>query len=226
MKTATFMPARDHAGARGATRGVPSVALAFVVALAWICLAGLEAQGAEDYASLVGAGDKAFSRGDVAGAMQSYRQAAEAGYAPAQAKLGFILDQAEENQEAAQWFAKAAAQGSADGRFGLGQLHLVGEGVPKDEKRGIALLKEAADGGSLLANLSLARTYESGGRGLAKSPADALRHWRQAAQLGERSAMERLATAYRKGELGLAPEESAAKAWESRAKGDTTVGVK
>jgi len=206
-------------------RRVPSVALALIAAIAWVCLVVLEAQGAEDFAAVVAAGDKAFSRGDVAGAMQSYRKAAEAGYAPAQAKLGFILDQAEENKEAALWFAKAAAQGSADGRFGLGQLTLRGEGVPRDENRGIALLKEAAEGGSLLANLSLARTYEVGASGFSKSPADALKHWRQAAQLGERSAMERLAAAHRKGELGLAPDESAAKAWESRAKGDTTVSA-
>lgn len=210
-------PGAQRRNARPETRGV-SVWLALAVAIGWCGVMMAEARGTEEPAALVASGDKAFARGDVVEAMRVYRAAAEAGFAPAQAKLGFILDQAEENSEAAVWFARSADGGSPDGRFGLGKLHLSGEGVPRDERKGLALMHEAAEGGSLLANLALARSYETGAPGIPRSPADALPFWRRAAALGERSAMARLASAHRLGELGLAADPEQARLWDEKAR--------
>ena len=75
---------------------------------------------------------KEFARGDLVAAIALWRKAANEGYAPAQVWLGDILDKAEEDQEAVEWYRKAAAQGSPAGEYGLGQMYAKGEGVKKD----------------------------------------------------------------------------------------------
>ncbi|MBL8535228.1 MAG: sel1 repeat family protein [Betaproteobacteria bacterium] len=192
------------------------VLLAGLSAVAWLLFAVLEAQGAEDPETLVKQGDRAYSRGDMLVAMASYREAAEAGHAPAQVRLGYVLDQAEENVEAARWYERAAQQGLAEGLYRYGQLHITGEGVKRDVEKGVALVQRAAEGGFVLAHLTLARGYESGTGGLRRDDAKARSHWNRAADLGDRSAMERLAAAARGGELGMPPDAVAAQDWEKR----------
>ena len=79
----------------------------------------------EDYS----AGRKAYLAGDVVGAMPALRRAADDGYAPAQSLYGYILDKAEYDEEAAQYFRRAAYQCDADGQYGLAMLYATGEGV-------------------------------------------------------------------------------------------------
>lgn len=192
------------------------VAAALVASLAWLWLSVVEAQGAtpglED-------ADRAYARGDIAEAIRLYREAADRDDPAAQVKLGFIYDNAEENEEAARWYERAVRLGDADGHYWLGRLYLAGEGVGRDIAKGVQLL-DAAARVVLLANVMLARAYETGDMGVAPDPARAWTHWRRAADLGERSAMARLVTAYRRGELGQTIDEKEAARWDSRARGE------
>lgn len=181
-----------------------------------LAIAGLPALGADEPADPLAQADRAYHRGDLPAAIRLYRVAADAGNAAAQARLGNILDQAEENEEAVTWFRRAADQGNADGLHGLAQMHASGEGVPRSPTEALRCWNEAAKRGHVNATLVLARTYEAGWGDLKPDAALALRHWLRAAELGDASAMQRLAAVYCKGELGTAPDPARADAWEAR----------
>ena len=88
--------------------------------------------------------EKEFARGDLVVSMGLWRKAAQAGYAPSQVWLGDLLDKAEEDTLAVEWYQKAADQGSAGGEYGLGQMYLKGEGVKKDLAQGRQYIEKAA----------------------------------------------------------------------------------
>jgi len=73
-------------------------------------------------------------RKDRPHAAKLYRQAAQLGYAPAQANLAemFVKGEGVEKDDGAAfgWFAAAAAQGLAEGQHGLGACYESGDGVP------------------------------------------------------------------------------------------------
>jgi TPR repeat protein len=117
--------------------------------------------------------DREFARGDLAAALPLWRRAADQGYAPAQARLGDILDKSEEDEEAVAWYRKAALQNNADGEFGLGQMYAKGEGVPKDLVQAQAHLLRAAKMDHTGAINVLMQAYRSGGLGLAPDPVQA-----------------------------------------------------
>ncbi|HSW52134.1 MAG TPA: tetratricopeptide repeat protein, partial [Sulfuricaulis sp.] len=148
------------------------------------------------------AGIAAYNRGDVVEAMRRFQVAAEAGHAPAQARLGYILDKAEENEQAVKWYRRAAEQGDADGEHGLGQMYATGEGVKRDMTQALRWITRAAEKNHLPAITALAATYEKGAQEVAPDPERA-RHWYQrAADLGDKPSIQRLARAHRQGELG------------------------
>ena len=64
--------------------------------------------------------------------------------------------------KAAQWFAKAAAQGHPDAALDYGVLVFRGEGVQKDEKIGAQWLLVAARRGNVVAQNRVARLYAFG----------------------------------------------------------------
>lgn len=167
-------------------------------------------------AALMDKGNVAFRLGDLASAMAWYREAAEAGFAPAQAKLAFVLDHAEENEEAVAWFAKAAEQGNAEGQFGLARMLAAGEGIARDPAQALRWMKAAADQDFPPALSGLALWLEGGIKGIAADARDAARYWLRAAELGDHGAMQRLSVAHRKGELGLDPDEAKAQQWDAR----------
>lgn len=110
--------------------------------------------------------EKEFARGDLMVSMALWRKAALAGYAPAQARLGDILDKSEEDKEAAEWYRKSAAQGNAAGEFGLGQMYLKGEGVEKDVEKARKYIELAAEKNELLAVVMMMNAYRTGSLGL------------------------------------------------------------
>jgi TPR repeat protein len=67
------------------------------------------------------------------------------------------------------WFERAAALGSAEALFALGNFYADGIGVPKDEARAVALYHRAAERAFAPALQRLAMAYERGELGL---PAD------------------------------------------------------
>ncbi|MFO1352077.1 MAG: tetratricopeptide repeat protein [Gammaproteobacteria bacterium] len=138
-------------------------------------------------------GIEAYDRGDVVSAVAVFRKAAEQGYAPAQVRLAYILDESEQNVEARKWYQRAAEQGNPDGQFGLGQMYWIGEGGDKDEARAFEWISKAAEGGLTAAMRTLAVSYEQGGMGLPKDAAQAHAWLERAAEHGDRWAKQHLA---------------------------------
>lgn len=119
--------------------------------------------------------EKEFARGDLVLSMTLWRKAAQQGHAPAQARLGDILDKAEEDVEAVEWYLKAALQGNASAQYGLGQMYVKGEGVKKDLEQARVYILRAAEQDYLVAVTLMMEAYRNGGLGLTadKDKADA-----------------------------------------------------
>ena len=111
--------------------------------------------------------EKEFARGDLIASMALWRKAALQGYAPAQARLGDILDKAEEDVEAVAWYRKAAEQGNVAGQYGLGEMYLKGEGVKKDVQQALVHILQAAEQGHVFAVVMMMQAYRTGAMGLA-----------------------------------------------------------
>ena len=156
----------------------------------------------EDY----GAGRKAYLAGDVASAMPALKRAADAGHAPAQSLYGYILDKAEYDEEAAQYFRRAADQGDADGQYGLAMLYARGEGVGRDPAAARDWLERAGNQGHQLAVVALSQAFLGSSLGFKADPADAAGvGWvRKAADYDSIPALAYLAKGYRSGAFGAA----------------------
>jgi TPR repeat protein len=114
-----------------------------------------------------------FARGDLVASLSLWRKAAEQGYAPAQARMGDMLDKAEEDDAAVEWYRKAAAQGNAAGEDGLGQMYAKGEGVKKDLEQARLYIEKAADKNYVPSLLALMDAYRRGGLGIVADAAKA-----------------------------------------------------
>lgn len=140
----------------------PLVCVAF-----FVCSATTFAQSAEE---IHAQGQQAYGEADLSGAMQYFRQAAELGYAPSQAMLGRLLDAAEFNDEALQWYHRSADQGDAQGQYGLAAMLLNGEAGEQDFAAATRWFTTAADNGSVDAMRVLEHHYRTGGMGLEADP--------------------------------------------------------
>jgi TPR repeat protein len=111
------------------------------------------------------AGIDAFNRGDLPGAMTLYEKAAEAGSPEAQVRLAYLLDYAEDNEEAVHWYRAAADQEYADGIAGLAAMYAKGEGVAQDQNKARVLFEKAgeAEAGHAGSIRVLISAYEKGG---------------------------------------------------------------
>lgn len=166
-------------------------------------------------------GSQAYRMGDVVQAMVLLKRSADAGHARSQSLLAYILDKAEFNEEAVAYYRKAAAQGNADGEFGLGSMYAAGEGVPRDYPEARKLITRAAEKGHAGATNLLAQAYLGGELGIderQRRGAEALRWITRASEGGFLPAMERLAQAYRTGGYGLAIDLKLAEALEGKIK--------
>lgn len=128
-----------------------------------------------------------FGASGHAGAVRLYRQAAQAGYAPAQNNLaamyeeglGVVLDLG----EAAHWYRLAATQGEAHAQHSLGEMLLAGRGVEQNAVEGIEWIEQAASQGHASACADLGRFYSTGEH-LEKNLDKARYWWQQAARNG------------------------------------------
>ena len=145
----------------------------------------------------------AFEKADVISAMNHYRKAADAGYAPAMVRLAYLLDKSEANEESIKWFKKAVALGDAEAQFELARMTAYGEGIELDKKKALDLFTQSANQGFISAIHVLAIAYENGGFDL-RIDYESAQHWLQRGQqLNDITSVKRLAQAYRKGDLGL-----------------------
>jgi TPR repeat protein len=69
-----------------------------------------------------------------------------------------------DKERALEWVRKAAADGSPEAQAALGRAMLFGDGVPRDRDAGIAMLRDAAAGGNVLAMRVMASMSEQEGR--------------------------------------------------------------
>ena len=103
---------------------------------------------------------------DFAKALELYRSAAEAGYAPAQSTLGYFYlygeGVKEDFQEAFRWNLKAAEAGDSWGQLNVGVQYDEGSGVPEDNVKANAWYQKAAEQGQARAQLNLGVNYWNG----------------------------------------------------------------
>jgi hypothetical protein len=180
----------------------------------WVFVASAADPDAE---AALQAGLDAWQAGDMVGAMNHYQVAADAGLAQAQAKLGYIYDQSNDDEKAVYWYRAAAAQQLPDGEFGLGEMYAKGEGVDQDYDLAIEMYMRAAVGGHAQARRVLANAYEYGTLGRETSEAEALRWLMLAAESGDTNAMVRIVSLYSDGGLGVEPDPVEAERWQARA---------
>lgn len=178
------------------------------------------------------AGSKAYNQGDVAGSMSFLKPAADAGHAPSQALLAFMLDQSLFYEEALAYYRKSAAQGNADGQYGLGVMYSEGSGVKQDFVEARRLIISAAAQGHKQAVNVIAQAYIRGGLGLDESVLqgpEALDWIRRSADNDDLPSIDALAAAYISGQYGLTPDPKKAEALIAKAdklRGVTAKGKK
>lgn len=161
----------------------------------------------------------AYQRGDVVAAMSALRPGAQAGHAPSQSLLGYILDRADYTSEAARLWRLAAAQGDAEAHAGLAEHYLVGRELAKDEKQALRHFSEAADLGHAASILVVATAWIEGkmGTNAAAEPARARAVILRAAERGHLPSADALAKAYAAGGYGLPIDAAQAESWRARA---------
>jgi len=156
--------------------------------------------------------------GDVVAALSLFRQAAEQNYAPAQARLAWILDGANQDEEAVNWYRRAAAQNNPEGQFGLAEMYIKGEGIETDLPIALDLITQAAEQEYRPAIRKLADAYEHGRLNLGKDYDTAIMWLQRGLSNGDTWAVDRLTKAYRLGELGLTIDEAKAVDLETKAR--------
>lgn len=181
----------------------------------FLCAASALAQGL-DVEAEIRAGDLAYNENDIVGATKHYRRAADTGSAEAQAKLAFVYDWSEQNEEAVQYFRASADQGHPEGQVGLAEMYAKGEGVARDLDMAVELFMMAAVNGNAQAQRMLASAYETGGLGRDVDAAEALRWLLLAANNNDASSIRRLVQVYREGELGATPDPELSQAWQDK----------
>ena len=124
---------------------------ALAAALFWLRPAHPDGARAAHAAEAVARGEQAYGRGDVAEAIASWREAAEAGNAAAENELGLAFENgrgmARDYRAALRLFRQAAAQGYAPAMTELGGIYEKGEGVPRDYAAAAKWYLEAWDRG-------------------------------------------------------------------------------
>jgi len=198
---------------QGALRTRQVVAL--VVLGAFIACGAHAAGPTDDHAT----GLSAFRRGDVTGAMTPLRRAADAGHAPSQALLAYILDTAGLTREALPLYQSSARQGNVDAQVALAGLLVEGRSVPRDARQAFVLYEAAALQGHGFASQAVADAYlRNDAAMLADDATDAkaLAALRRAADGGDGRSAERLVAVYQQGQYGVAPDAVEAARWAAR----------
>jgi TPR repeat protein len=91
---------------------------------------------------------------------------------------------------------QAAQKGNPKAETQLGEMLLRGEGIAKDEARGVALLEKAARAGQSAAAFRIGMLLSKGEGGVAQDPVRALAYFRAAAAGGEAEAFFNIGAAY------------------------------
>ena len=135
--------------------------------------------------------------------------AADNGDIDAQFKLGMLLDRMshKQNEEAREWYSKAATNGYAEAQYKSGMwlstaeknTYRIGK---KNDKAAFLWFRKAVDNGFLGAELPLARHYEHG-LGTPVDEKKALKYYSLVAERGNGDALLRMGQIYENGFLGV-----------------------
>ena len=122
--------------------------------------------------------------------------------------------------QAAKWIRKAADQGNPVAQWALGDMYLVGQGVPQNDFEAGEWLRKAADQGNSFAQFYLGGLYFVG-RGVPQDYAKAREWYEKASDKGYARAMTNLGVFYENGD-GVAQDYAKAREWYEKAaeKGD------
>jgi uncharacterized protein len=146
---------------------------------------------------------------------------AAAGSVDAQLELALAYDEQggpERKQKAAEWYRRAADQGSGAAHLRLGTMSETGEGVPQSYAEAKAHYEQAVSRGLAEANFRLGILYVEGW-GVKQDRARALTYIEQAAAAGYRAAQLVASDMYAVG-LGAKRDPAKALAWAQRAAAD------
>ena len=116
---------------------------------------------------------------------------------------------------AVEWYAKAAAQGSAFAQRSLGTHYLYGDGVPADDHLAFYWFGQSAGQDDAVAEESLAYLYLKG-RGIPQDPRVAFAWYYRSAEQDDANSQYNLASLYLYGN-GVSKDQPAAFAWYYRA---------
>ncbi|WP_275097274.1 tetratricopeptide repeat protein [Sedimenticola hydrogenitrophicus] len=164
-----------------------------------VCLSTpLLADSQSDYET----GFAAFRNEDLVTALQYLGQASDQGHVRAQVLLAYILDKAEENEQALALYRKAAATGDAEAQMGLAMMLAAGEGVEVDNASAFSLLLKSADQGHVPAMLQLYQALDKGTMGQRVDRAEARNWLEKAAAAGDAEAKKLLATDHKPSTAG------------------------
>jgi TPR repeat protein len=156
--------------------------------------------------------------GNVA-ALSTIRSLADAGYAPAQAQMGYwygegLAGLAKDEVQGGKWTRLAADQGDALAQSNLGRLYLRGiGGVEKDDREAVRLFRLSAQQGNRAGERNLGLAYLQGLGGLAKDELEAARYFKRAAEKGDPAAQVRLGWIYWAGANGIPKDNAEAVEW-------------
>jgi len=119
--------------------------------------------------------------------------------------------QAGDYPKAADFWKRAAEQGSAPAQAALGILYEKGQGVAQDAKEAVSWYQKAADQGNEAAQTNLGFMYERG-LGVRQDLAQAVAWYQKAAARGVAEAQYNLGRMYQTGQ-GIAPDAKQAASW-------------
>jgi localization factor PodJL len=166
-----------------------------------------KARGAELYRQAI----ELLDADDAAG-VETLKQAAGLGFAPAQLHLASLYENgaaglAASPAEARVWVRRAADAGDARGMHNYGMYLYEGVGGARDRAQAVDWLRRAAEAGLVDSQFNVAKLYENGEEGIQPNLPEAYKWYLIAARAGDgdaQSAVERLRTGLPASERGAA----------------------
>lgn len=179
-----------------------------------MCLLG-GLSGCSDYPS----GEAAYEQGDYATALKKLRPFAEKGNPKAQFRLGWMYSRGEgviqNDEEAVEWYRKAAQQDHVAAQFNLGARYVTGEGVVPDSEEAMKWYERAIEQGPGGDQALLGLRYVNGA-GVAQDYGKAVKCFQIAVEQGHTIAPVFLAAIYASG-MGVDRDYVTAYMWYHRA---------
>ncbi len=165
------------------------------------------------------AGVDAYERGDYETALQEFQPLAEGSDPKAQFRLGWMYGHGEgviqNDEEAVEWYRKAAQQDHVIAQFNLGARYATGEGVVQNNEEAIKWYEKAIEQGPAGDHAILGVRYVNGA-GVAQDYGKALKCFRKAVEGSNTIAQLYLGTMYESG-MGVDQNYVTAYMWYHRA---------